>query len=99
MKSMFSHFSKKWLSILLAVLMVTTMIPLSAISAYAFSVTPGQTVDSEYGGAYVGYDGLKYPVGENHYALRYKADGTTYIEPSRIGTRRTKLNIVKDGVK
>ena len=99
MKSMFSHFSKKWLSILLAVLMVTAMIPLSAISAYAFSVAPGQTVDSEYGGAYVGYDGLKYPVGENHYALRYKADGTTYIEPSRIGTRRTKLNIVKDGVK
>ena len=99
MKSAFSRITKRWLSLLLAVMMIATMIPLSAITAFAFSTTTGQTVDSEYGSAYIGYDGAGYPVGANHYALRYNSDGTTYIEPSQIGTRRTKLNIVENGVR
>ncbi len=99
MKSAFSRITKRWLSLLLAVMMIATMIPLSAITAFAFSTTTGQTVDSEYGGAYIGYDGAEYPVGANHYALRYNSDGTTYVEPSQIGTRRTKLNIVENGVR
>ena len=99
MKSAFSRITKRRLSLLLAVMMIVTMIPLSVITAFAFSTTTGQTVDSEYGSAYIGYDGAEYPVGTNHYALRYNSDGTMYVEPSQIGTRRTKLNIVENGVR
>ena len=97
MKQTIKQTSKRWLSLLLAVIMTATMIPLAAISAFAFSTTSGQTVDSAYGTAYIGSDGRDYPVGANHYALRYNADGSTYIEPSQIGTRRTKLSIIKNG--
>ena len=99
MKTAFTKASKRLLSFFLAVIMTVTLIPLSAISAFAFSTSAGQTVDSEYGNAYVGYDGAQYPVSANQYALRYRADGSTYIEPSQIGTRRTKLMIVKNGSK
>ena len=97
MKQTITHASKRWLSLLLAVIMTVTMLPLSAISTFAFSTSSGQTVDSAYGAAYVGYDGADYPVGANHYALRYNADGSTYIEPSQIGARRTKLSIIQNG--
>lgn len=97
MKQTITKASKRWLSLLLAVIMTATMIPLSVISAFAFSTSSGQTVDSAYGTAYIGSDGKDYPVGANHYALRYNADGSTYIEPSQIGTRRTKLSIIKNG--
>ena len=99
MKTAFTKASKRLLSFLLAVIMTVPLIPLSAISAFAFSTSAGQTVDSEYGSAYVGYDGAQYPVGANHYALRYRSDGSTYIESSQIGTRRTKLMIVRNGSK
>lgn len=99
MKTAFTKASKRLLSFFLAVIITVTLIPLSAISAFAFSTSAGQTVDSEYGSAYVGYDGAQYPVGANHYALRYRSDGSTYIESSQIGTRRTKLMIVKNGSK
>lgn len=97
MKQTIKKSSKRWLSFLLAVIMTATMLPLSAIEAFAFSTSSGQTVDSAYGTAYIGSDGKDYPVGANHYALRYNADGSTYIEPSQIGTRRTKLSIIKNG--
>ncbi len=97
MKQNITQASKRWLSLLLAVIMTVTMLPLSAIITFAFSTSSGQTVDSAYGAAYVGYDGADYPVGTNHYALRYNADGSTYIEPSQIGARRTKLSIVQNG--
>ena len=97
MKQAITQASKRWLSLLLAVIMTATMLPLSAISTFAFSTSSGQTVDSAYGAAYVGYDGADYPVGTNHYALRYNSDGSTYIEPSQIGARRTKLNIIQNG--
>lgn len=97
MKQNITQASKRWLSLLLAVIMTVTMLPLSAINTFAFSTSSGQTVDSAYGAAYVGYDGADYPVGANHYALRYNADGSTYIEPSQIGTRRTKLSIIQNG--
>lgn len=97
MKQTITKTSKRWLSLLLAVIITATMIPLSAISAFAFTTSSGQTVDSAYGTAYIGSDGGDYPVGANHYALRYNSDGSTYIEPSQIGTRRTKLSIIKNG--
>lgn len=87
MKTVFSKAPKRLLSLFLAVIMIVTLIPLSAISSFAFSTSAGQTVDSEYGSAYVGYDGAQYHVGTNHYALRYRSDGSTYIESSQIGTR------------
>jgi len=97
-KSIFQK-TKSWLSFLLAVMMAITIIPISSITAHAFSTNAGQTVSTEYGDIYTGYDGEKYYVGENHYALRYKSDGSTYIEASQIGTTRRKLMIVQNGEK
>jgi len=97
MKSNLNHFSKRLLSLILAVIMTVTLLPLSAISSFAFKTSESQTVDSDYGSAYIGYDGGKYYVNDNNYCLRYRSDGSTYIQEGQVGSVRAKLMIIENG--
>lgn len=97
MKSNLNHFSKRLLSLILAIVMTVTLLPLSAISSFAFTTSESQTVDSDYGSAYIGYDGGKYYVNDNNYCLRYRSDGSTYIQEGQVGSVRAKLMIIENG--
>ena len=97
MKSNLNHFSKRLLALILTVVMTVTLLPLSAISSFAFKTSESQTVDSDYGSAYIGYDGGKYYVNNNNYCLRYRSDGSTYIQEGQVGSVRAKLMIIENG--